>query len=113
MTDPERFEKAKRAMGSKMYSAYTVEALLLKDTCMFLDLVGATYTREADAPRRGVSDIVACYNGKYVAIELKDNTGTPSPQQLKFIDKVHTSGGMSSVCRTLQDVANLLALCLK
>lgn len=99
-------------MGSKLYAVYTEEARLLKDTCDFLDLIGATYTREMDATRRGVSDIIACYCGQYVALELKDDTGTPSHQQIHFLEKVIKAGGWGAVCRTLWDVAHVLDFCI-
>ena len=43
-----------------------------------------------------------------MAIELKDDNGTPSPQQLRYLEKVRESGGIGGVCRTIGDVLDLL-----
>ena len=83
---------------------WTVESeLQVKDTAP-TEIYTRVINREAAATRRGVSDITCCIGGRFVAIELKDDKGTPSPQQLRYLEKVRESGGIGGVCRTIGDV---------
>lgn len=56
----------------------------------------------------GVSDIIVCCKGRFVALELKAEGGKPSPHQLLFISKVEAKGGIGGVCYCLADVQALL-----
>lgn len=47
--------------------------------------------------RRGVPDILACVNGWFVGIEVKDTTGKPSPLQLENVKQIRKSGGYAWV----------------
>ena len=87
---------------------WTVESELQAKVIELLVIYTRVMSREATATRRGVSDITCCIGGKFVAIELKDDKGTPSPQQLRYLEKVEASGGIGGVCRTIGDVLDLL-----
>lgn len=88
---------------------YTAEAELLADTRRFLETIpGVTVVRIEAGSERGKSDIVMCINGIFVAAELKDDIGEPSAQQLKFINTIRKSGGIAGICRTLEDMHDLL-----
>ena len=84
------------------------EATLLKGVKEMLSLMDALIVRESAATRRGVSDLIVCYKGRFIAIETKDNTGAPSPHQLKFIDKVRAAGGVADVVTTVEQAFQLL-----
>jgi hypothetical protein len=62
----------------------------------------------------GVADILGCYNGRFVAIELKRPKGTygVTPAQSAFLARVHAAGGVSGVARSLEEVDAILAECL-
>jgi len=45
----------------------------------------------------GVSDIVVCFEGKYVAIECKAGKNTLSELQKVFLEKVSAAGGLALV----------------
>lgn len=45
----------------------------------------------------GVPDILACVNGRFVAIEVKGINGKPAPIQLWNIEKIRKSGGIAMV----------------
>lgn len=47
----------------------------------------------------GVPDILACVNGKFLAIELKAEKGKVSELQEYNIDKIKESGGIAIVLR--------------
>lgn len=92
----------------KFTEAPTEEAVLLKNVKEMLDLMGALIVREAAATKRGVSDLVVCYRGRFVAIETKDDTGVPSPHQNKFILNVRNAGGVADVVTTVEQAFALL-----
>ena len=46
---------------------------------------------------RGVSDLIFCIHGIYVAIEVKTETGTPTKLQLRFLNSVKTAGGVAAI----------------
>ena len=58
----------------------------------------------------GVSDILGCYKGKMIAIELKSPNGKPTPDQLRFIQNVNDAGGIGFVAKTLDEVIDGLGL---
>lgn len=92
----------------KFIETPTEEAVLLRNVKEMLDLMGALVVREAAATKRGVSDLLVCYRGRFVAIETKDDTGAPSPHQLKFILKVREAGGIADVVTTVEQAFALL-----
>lgn len=92
----------------KFVTAPTDEATLLKNVKEMLSLMGALIVRESAATKRGVSDLLVCYRGRFVAIETKDNTGVPSPHQCKFILKVREAGGVADVVQTVEQAFRLL-----
>lgn len=47
--------------------------------------------------KSGIPDIIACINGRFVAIELKATNGKPSKLQVYNIDKINKSGGIGYI----------------
>lgn len=47
--------------------------------------------------RSGVPDLLVCYNGYFLGIELKAETGKPSELQLWNIEKIREAGGIAIV----------------
>lgn len=47
--------------------------------------------------KAGVSDIIACHNGRFIAVECKAGKGTTTPLQEQFLANVHTAGGYALV----------------
>lgn len=43
--------------------------------------------------KRGIPDIITCYNGCFLGIELKANNGRPSALQLENLRQINNSGG--------------------
>ena len=60
------------------------------------------------SPLRGVSDIIACVNGHFVAIEVKTKKGKLSRHQLDFADKIINSKGYFLKATSIDDVEKLL-----
>ncbi len=59
--------------------------------------------------RAGTPDFVLCWRGRLVGIELKAGRGRVSPAQLEAHDAITLAGGVVTTCRTLDEVAALLA----
>lgn len=57
---------------------------------------------------KGTSDILACYRGRYLAIEVKYGNGKPTPEQLEFGRKVRDAGGLFLVAYDVEKVNQLL-----
>jgi hypothetical protein len=53
---------------------------------------------------KGVSDILGCYQGRMLAIEVKTDRGRLSDDQQRFIDNVNAAGGLAFVARSIDDV---------
>lgn len=58
--------------------------------------------------KRGVFDILGCYNGKLLAIEVKSENGIVSKEQREFMYNVKLHGGIAFIARSLQDVIDVL-----
>ena len=52
----------------------------------------------------GVPDILGCYKGKLLGIEVKTRRGTLSDHQRRFIDQINREGGIAFVARSIDDV---------
>jgi len=58
--------------------------------------------------KAGTPDIVMCWKGRLVGIELKARRGRPSPAQLETHDAITLAGGVVATCRSLDEVAAFL-----
>ncbi len=52
--------------------------------------------------RSGIPDLIICLKGEFIAIELKNEEGKPSPLQIYNIDKIKQSGGQAFILRPSQ-----------
>ncbi len=59
--------------------------------------------------RAGAPDIVMCWKGRLVGIELKAMRGRMSPAQLEAHDAITLAGGVVTTCRALDEVMDLLS----
>lgn len=58
--------------------------------------------------KAGVSDILACIKGRFIAIEVKRPGNKPTAVQLQFINAVNSIGGLAFWADNLQDVKDKL-----
>lgn len=85
------------------------ERTLLREAKLLTQLLDNCLVIREPAPSRGgVSDLLLCYNGRFVACELKAMDGVASPQQLKFIEDVKAAGGLAAVCESVEDIWTLI-----
>ena len=53
--------------------------------------------------KKGVSDVLACYKGRLIAIEIKIGTDTLSDEQKGFMRNIEHAGGFAMVISTIED----------
>ena len=58
--------------------------------------------------KAGVSDILACIRGRFVAIEVKKPGNKPSALQENFINAINSIGGFAFWADNLEDVKDKL-----
>ena len=76
----------------------------------YLDSIGAWHikTHGNMFSRAGTPDVLACVNGRFVAIEVKQPGGRVSPLQMAHIKLIRQSNGTAFVAYSLEDVKYVL-----
>ena len=60
--------------------------------------------------KKGVSDVLGIWQGKFLAIEVKTPRTYATKEQKEFIEDVRANGGVAFIARSIEDVeAGLLA----
>jgi hypothetical protein len=59
--------------------------------------------------RVGLPDLLCCYRGRFVGLEVKMPGNTPTPVQKAVLQEIVSAGGYASVVSTLEQVDHLLA----
>lgn len=63
--------------------------------------------------RPGISDLLVCGEGKFIAIEVKRPGGRLSPLQEQFLHDIRAAGGLAFVAYSIDDVVRELDLQVK
>jgi len=58
----------------------------------------------------GVADILICFRGKFIAIEVKVPGGKATPLQMHFLNQITISGGLSAVVYSVEEVKCLVQM---
>lgn len=71
----------------------------------YLDSIGAWHikTHGNMFSRAGTPDVLACVNGRFVAIEVKQPGGRVSPLQMAHIKLINQAGGVAFVAYSLEE----------
>ena len=56
----------------------------------------------------GVPDIIVCYKGKFIGIEVKNENGKTSPLQDINLKMINDNGGIGIVARKVEDVSKVI-----
>ena len=56
----------------------------------------------------GCSDLLACHNGRFLALEVKRPGNKASAAQASFLQAVSERGGLAAVVTSIEDVAAVL-----
>src|SRR3990167_3031974 len=62
------------------------------------------------APKKGVSDILACYKGRLVAVEIKIGKDRLSDEQIGFMRNIQHVGGIAFVATDFESFINSWSL---
>lgn len=57
---------------------------------------------------RGIPDIIGCYRGRFVAIEVKLPGGEPTPIQQVWLERLKSAGAAVGVAHTVGDALDIL-----
>lgn len=63
---------------------------------------GCTYTQA------GVPDLMVCYKGRFIAIEIKNESGKTTKLQDAHLQQIKEAGGISAVVRNVEEVKNII-----
>jgi hypothetical protein len=75
----------------------TPEAKVKDKVCKYLDSRGVWYFRPymAGYGKSGVPDLVCCFRGRFVSIEVKREGKEPTPRQDLRMKEIRASGGIA------------------
>ena len=87
----------------------TGHSKLLSDICEFLKKNQIYYVRTNSHGygRRGIPDVIACYQGKFVGIEAKVAPDKPTPWQRRELAEIGLAGGQALVVYSVEDLGAL------
>lgn len=69
-----------------------------------------TVRRMPPYSKTGVPDIILIYKGKFVGLEVKNETGKQAPSQIEFERDCKSHGGYYKVVRSVGDVMDLIKI---
>jgi Holliday junction resolvase len=86
------------------------EAKLQQKVVRYLKTLGSNvwYFKSSDRYTVGIPDLIICYNGRFIAIELKALKGVVSRIQSHQLSVIQRAGGESYICRTIEQVKQAL-----
>ena len=74
----------------------------------FLNSRGIYNFKTMVSNRRGVPDIIACYGGYLLGLEIKEDGDSLSTLQARELEKIKNAGGKALEVRSLQQVVDLI-----
>lgn len=54
----------------------------------------------------GVPDLIVCYKGRFIALEVKNEKGKTTKLQDAHLQQIKEAGGISAVVRSVEEVEN-------
>lgn len=81
--------------------------VLWRNSCGFVEHGGRKIRYGVGSP--GGADLIGCYRGRFLAVEIKTPTGRQSPEQRTFQGCVELNGGEYVVLRSVKDAREWLA----
>lgn len=96
-------------MGQEKAGVFTDEADLLKlvsESLQYLD--ECVVIRQNAVHKSGIPDLVVCYMGIFVGIELKDNTGVQSKIQKEWERKIKAAKGIYILADNVEPIIRVL-----
>lgn len=88
------------------------ESQFSREVTTYLESKGAIVNNQTGGmfSKVGVSDLLVCYKGYFIALELKVGNYTADKLQISYLQKVRDAGGFGLILRdTLQELMVLLS----
>lgn len=88
------------------------ESQFSREVTTYLESKGAIVNNQTGSmfSKVGVSDLLVCYKGNFIALELKVGNYQPDPLQIIYLQKVRDAGGFGLILRdTLHELMVLLS----
>ena len=86
-------------IGEEKRIENSIKHWLETNNCWLIKVQGGS-----NNPSTGVPDILACYKGRFIGIEVKTPTGRLTKIQQYHIDQINKSGGIAFVATSIEDV---------
>jgi len=74
----------------------------------YLKFLGAWTVKTVTTNKSGTPDILACLDGKFVAIEVKDTGKKANPLQLAQIRRIRKAGGIAFETDNVEEAKRIL-----
>ena len=87
------------------------EARITKNIVNFIENIGgyAIKNHGSQYSRIGTPDIIACYNGRFIAIEVKNKANKPTATQNLHLHLAEIAGAVAFVATSVEDVEKKLS----
>lgn len=88
------------------------EAEFSRKVTKYLESKGAIVNNQTGGiySKVGVSDLIVCYKGRFIALELKVGNYQPDPLQISYLQKVRDAHGFGLLLRdSLRDLMALIS----
>lgn len=56
----------------------------------------------------GIPDIIVCYKGRFIALEVKNEVGKATVLQLATIKHIREAGGIAKIVRSVEEVKEII-----
>lgn len=96
-------------MGQAKAKVFTDEGALLKlvtESLQYLD--DCVVIRQNAVHKSGIPDLILCYWGRFIGIELKDNTGVQSKIQKEWEQKIRAAKGYYILADNVKPIIDIL-----
>jgi len=80
----------------------------LKIIRLLASLPGCWAVKVISANQRGVPDILGCYRGRFIAVEVKSANNKPSKIQQAQLNAIKQAGGIAEVVTSLEQIQRLV-----
>ena len=86
-----------------------LESKIQRDIISYLKRRKVFHLRfQAQTNINGIPDIICCYKGLFIGLELKQEKGKATELQKKKLEAINNAGGIGLVVRSVEEVDKLL-----
>lgn len=79
------------------------ESEIQKKIIAYLNFKGCYSIKTITTNRSGSPDIICCYKGLFIALEIKADKGRISKLQSYHLEQIKKSGGIAAIVRSVED----------